>query len=219
MSTGLSEFLTIDSVDLELNPETINAEPIEQVQDILTHGDSVRFHPLIAAGLPVRDIKYRFRFPYGNISDDDVARVVRRLAARHGTRTFAMWRPVNVYYVATAGQVAYYLPRRRRNAPDVVGKSTTEFPVQIWVDGVAQTVAYVAGPGVSTPASGNANVAKAAKTSGTYEDYVEFRLEAAAGGEVVDIEFYPLFLVRASLAAESFPETAMEARELVLEER
>lgn len=220
MTQGIREYLTIDGADVPYNPSeiTVSADEVGVSQVELT-GDSVLFYHQPLAGLPDRDQRYTFSLPYPSLSSDADLRWFRRLAALSGEISFCYWKPANWVYTADASQVSFYLPRHRQIAPSILGASLTDFPVYVWRNGTAQTVTVVGGAVVTTPASGSCNIATAAATTGDYRDYVEFRLSACSAGDLIEIEFVPLFWVRVVQATENYPGSFREERGLTLQER
>lgn len=216
---GIYEYLTVDGDDLAYNPQSLAVDIRDSASDVETFGDSYRFNRALVAGLPDRELRFAFELPFDGLTEEANLRTIRRLQAKPGEFSFAYWKPVNFYYTATSGQVSFYLPRHRRYAAAALSKSTTDFPFNCWVNEVAQTVAVVAGNSPTTPASGNCNVGTTAKTSGTYLDYVEFRLAACTAGDIVEVEFAPLFTVRVASQSESYPDTTLEQRGLSFIER
>lgn len=218
---GITNFITIGGTDLDgYNPAEIRPRIDELATDVDTKGDSTRFWPYVLAGLPDKLDRYTFELPWPTKKDATHLRAIRRFQATAGSISLAIWKPINVYYTATDGQTTFYLPRRRQNAPSALSKSTTTFPLSVWIDGSAvSTIAYAAGPTVSTPAAGTCNVSQSAHTSGNYEGYVEFRLAAQSAGAVIEVEFYPLFICRVLSRTENYPGSFQEERGLVLQER
>jgi len=218
---GLTNYITIGGTDLSgFNPASIEPRIEQGNTDVDTKGDSTRFWPYILAGLPDKLDRYTFPLPWPTQKDGTNLRAIRRFQAKAGSGSLAIWKPVNVYYTATEGQTTFYLPRHRRNAPQVLGKSTTTFPFNVWIDGVAVgTINYANGPTLSTPSSGQCNVAKNPHTSGDAEDFVEFRLEAQSAGAEIEVEFYPLFICRVVDVSESYPGSFREERGITLQER
>jgi hypothetical protein len=215
---GIRNYITILGYgDIE-NPIEIVPERQLFVTDVDTDGDSFRYSKIPFAGLPTHETRYRFPLPYPTSSDTTVD-TLRELQEEFGELTFAHWKPMKAKYIATEGQVSFYLPRRRRNAASVLSKSETTFPFTCTRNGSTQTVSMVTGSTVTTPASGSCNVARAAKTTGDQKDYVEFRLSACTAGDIVWIQYWPAFLVRVVDAAEGYPGGFRETRDITLLER
>lgn len=220
MSTdrGLRYYITIDGYgDLELPSELLPEKQLLDT-DVDAEGESYRYTRQPFAGLPTQTNRYRFPLPYPTASDSMIS-TLRELQDESGQLLMSHWKPINPKYIATEGQVSFYLPRRRRNAASSLSKSETTFPATVELNGVAQTVTMVAGPTVTTPSSGACNFSRTAATSGATKGYVEFRLAACTAGDIVRVQFWPAFIVRVVAAGEGYAGGFRESRDIAFLER
>jgi len=220
MSTGrgLRRLIAIDgSGDIQL-PSELAVEHQLLLTDVDTDGDSFRYTRIPFAGLPTHEKRYRFRLPYPTSSEATID-TIRELQEEFGQLLYAHWKPIKAKYIATEGQVSFYLPRRRRNAASVLGETEANYPFTCTRNGTTQTVTMVTGSTVSTPAAGACNVARAARTAAPRKDYVEFRLSACTAGDVVSINFWAAYLVRVVETSEGYPGSFRETRDLTFLER
>lgn len=119
----------------------------------------------------------------------DIERAVLEMAAEDGlVHTLAFWKPVCLTYSAKAGQDVFYLPARRYNAPQALGRSTSDFPFRILIDGnvSARTVAYQ-----SSAVTTASNVTSGQVWVSAASDVVKIA-PALAVAAVVEIIYYPL---------------------------
>lgn len=228
---GLWHLIAIDGVDLSVNPESINAVPALQETNVDTIGDSVLFSDWVLAGLPDKEGRLRISLSpmsgYDGEEADDELRLIRRIKAKSGHRTLSLWKPDNAFYTATAGQVRFLFPRRRRHAPESLGRdgaTKTACPFRCWItplggSATEQTAVFAAGPAVATPADGTVNVARTPHTSGDEIDYTEFRVRECTAGEIIEIEYYPLLIVAVVDPAQAFPNETREEHSLAFMER
>jgi len=218
MGVGLSHDVTIDGVDYDYAPDVTSIDIENNERIVPTNGDTFLIRDQVLAGLP--DVEERFPaipFPSSGTDTDAERRRLQLLRVTGGFHTMALWVPERAIYTAIAGQTAFYLGRRRRDAGVVHGRSGL-FPMTATLNGVALTVSVVAGSAPSVPVAGILNVATDAVTSGEYLDYTKFTLAACTAGDVVEVTYYPLLRVYASRTHVSYTGTN-ESHDLVFVER
>jgi hypothetical protein len=198
----------------------MDADPVDGYTDHVTHGDSVRVFRRPGANHALMDRRYRFALPWPAIHDESTIRLIARLQALPVETTLAYWKPVATYYVATSGQTAFFLPRRRQNAPQVLGQSLTAYPLVVTLNGDELTTEYVDGNDPTVPEAGTVNLASAVYGGASqYKDSVMFRTSARTAGDVLWVEHVPLFLVRTVGMHEAYPGGFRESRALFMMER
>lgn len=195
MTLGITANVTLDGVDLDWLPDSVSIDPETNELAVRTRGDTFLYRDQVLAGLPdVEECWRSISFPAGGGETDAERRLLQLLRVRGGFHTLALWVPERMVYTATAGQTLFYFGRRRRDAGIVYAK-TTEFPVTITRNATSQTVVVVAGSSPAVPASGVANVATLAVSTGSYQDYSAFAVSACAAGDVIEATIRPVLRV------------------------
>ena len=227
-SGSIQRAITIDGVDFPITFQSISVDPapIETPVDTID-GGSVSFRPLALPGCPDVSDRYTFTVPASNLTGAPLTQL-ERIRARGGYHTLAYWRPIRSFYTAKAGQTKFYLGRYRQNAPQVhaglidqgITMSTTVAPLLCWINGVAQTVTYAAGPTLAAPAAGAIVVSQAVETTGPGTSYAPFLVgNVLVAGDVIEIEWFPLFLVTLTQPKISYPRTVVEDHSYTFRER
>lgn len=199
---------------LNVNPDRVSMTPFSGRTTVPTQGASRLYAEYVGAGFPSHDIRWQFDLPLGGLDSDDELRHIGFVRATSGYVAFALGKEDYCEYVATQGQTTFYLPRRRRNAPQVLGESTTDNPFLCWVNGALLTTNYEDGPTLDVPADGEVTIARDAGTNG----FTMFRIGSTlAVGDVVRIAWPPLYLVVAGSRVD-FPKAHAEIHTLTLTE-
>ena len=223
---GITRTLTLDGVDVSVFPSRLLVTPTERiaVNESLA-GDLIAvLHSLDQE--PDRIEKYRIEFPFDGIEGASKS-TLQRQAMKGGSHSLAIWIRETAWYTATAGQIQFLLPQKRRNAGQALAGlvysgitvSDATCPFKVWIDAAAQTIITAAGPTVTRPASGSVTIARDPIASGKQEGFVEFRVGAdLAGGELIEIEYTALLVGRLTRSRIEFPESVDEGHTYVFEE-
>ena len=227
-SGSIQRAITIDGVDFPISFQslTVDPAPIETPVDTID-GGSVSFRPLALPGCPDMSDRYTINVPSSNLTGAPLIQL-ERIRARGGYHTLAYWRPIRTFYTAKAGQTKFYLPRYRTNAPQVhaglidhgITMSTTVAPLLAWLNGTPLTVTYAAGPTLVAPAAGAIVVSQAVETTGPGTNYAPFLVGSVlVAGDVIEIEWFPLFLMTLTGPKISYPRTVVEDHSYTFRER
>lgn len=223
---GIVRPVTIDGTDLGIFPDTISVNPTPIFESVDTiDGGSVLFYPSLPGSANLAD-RYEISFPITAV-EGVTRRALERIRARGGYHTLAIWKPISAFYVATAAGV-YLLPRYRQNAGQVLAGlnyggeiiGTDTAPFLAWRNSTELTVSYVATPGdLTTPGATDCIVSAAPYTSGSNIDYVPFAVGGLTPGDVIEIEFFPVFIVTMTAPQISFPMPLTETHNYTFLER
>lgn len=218
---GLHRKIMFDGVEVPINPAScdVEYEPGETFVKGADYG-GVLFSRLVEEG-HVDTVDAAVVTMNWDALADDQLRVLRRIRSRGGLHELALWKEENYFFTASDGQTTFYLPRYRRNAPQVLGESTSTYPFRVWVNGVefdSADVLFANGPTV-TAAAGKVTIARDPQTSGAniHNCMVKFGT-ALALGDVVEFEFFPLFSVYLVSPRVSFPQSKSERFAMVARE-
>lgn len=218
MSVGITSDVTIDGVDYDWAPDTTSLDIESSEIAVAAKSETFLYRDQVLAGLP--DVEERFRaipFSTSALENDTERRRLQLLRMQGGFHWLALWAPERAIYTATEGQTAFFLPRRRRDAGAVLGRSGS-FPLTVTRNSVAQTYALVAGSSPATPSSGTCNVATDPVASGEYRDYTAFALSACTAGDVIELTYYPYLRVYVERPRVSY-QSVTESHDFVFVER
>lgn len=219
---GIRRPLTIDGYDLDIPVGSLNvdATPISDSVDTID-GGSVTFQPSMPGGANLVD-RYSVSFPV-ELVEGPSRRALERIRARGGYHLLCWWKPIFAMYAVTDASLALLLPQYRQNAAQVfagliqrgVVVGTDTFPFLVWKNGTSQVVDYSGG----APSSGHVLVGSGPYTTGQTTGYVPFTVGGLVAGDVVEIEFFPAFLMVLSAPKIAYPESYAESFSYVFRER
>jgi hypothetical protein len=215
---GIRETIEIDGSLLTFGAESLSIDPSRTEDAVKTLSDTKLYRQYAMAGLPNVEESFRITLPIGGLATPEEVRAAERLRLLGGFHTAALWKYERAYYTATAGQTAFYIARRRRDAASVKGIANL-YPALAWKNDVALTVVMIAGSAPSVPVAGVVNIADTPIASGDYLDYTKFRVAACGAGDVLELAVMPLFRVYVEAPRVDFPSGTQERHNLVLVER
>jgi len=217
---GIRETLEIDGTLLTFGASSAQVTPERNESAVKTMSDTKLYRAYKLAGLPNIEETFRISIPIDGLDSDsmDEVRTIERLRLLGGFHTLAWWKYERAYYTATAGQTAFYIASRRRDAASVKGIANL-YPALCWKNGTVQTVVMVAGSSPSVPSSGTVNIADTPVASGDYLDYTKFCLSACTAGDIIELAVMPLLRVWVDSPSMDFPGSNQEQHSIVLVER
>lgn len=209
---GLSNLITLDSVDFTVNPASSQPRP-QRMQSIveMSDGSRKRFRPYVRNTFPALIRRMHWSLEWENVHGTLLERLheVEMDGLEH---TLAVWIREFLTWSAFSGQQILELPYRRLVAPRVLGRdSVIDWPLAFSVEGTERTVVYK-----TSVADGDTVPDGEVWVSDTQPKMKTS--PALALGDTALLRYYPLYRVQVDESAAAFPSTIEESATIDLGE-
>lgn len=207
---GIRRRIAIDADEFEVGFESFNADPtpLETIVQTIDGGSkAIGLYP--GAGHARLISSFTFSISHALLTGDAL-QILEEVRESGDWHWFGTGKMIPAFYAAAAGQVRFYLPKKRRDAVPTFGWLAAQYPIRVWVDGVEMVAAKIlrktlaqidAGP---IPAD---EVWFSDVWDATGHTPFDFGT-AFAGGEVIKIHYPAAFRVRHGTASMGFRTTA-----------